>query len=130
MARHLYNFFVADEVQVPSWLDVPPRDPEAVNAIADVFTKSGFEIKETLRFIFNSSFFKDEAAWFAKVKNPAEVVAGTIRLIGDFQEPKPGVLPMGLEGRLPGPGPHQPAQRGGLAHRFRVDRHRLPGAPR
>ncbi len=102
MARHLYNFFVADEVQVPSWLDVPPRDPEAVNAIADVFTKSGFEIKETLRFIFNSSFFKDEAAWFAKVKNPAEVVAGTIRLIGDFQEPKPGVLPMGLEGAYQG----------------------------
>ena len=49
MARHLYNFFVADEVQVPSWLDVPPRDPEAVQAIADTFVNSDFDIRETLR---------------------------------------------------------------------------------
>ncbi len=102
MARHLYNFFVADEVQVPSWLDVPPKDSEAVDAIAKVFVESEFDIKTTLRFLLNSDFFKDESAWFAKVKNPAEVVAGTIRLIGDFQEPRPGVLPMGLEGTYQG----------------------------
>ena len=102
MARHLYNFFVADEVQVPSWLDVPPKDPEAVQAIADTFVNSDFDIRTTLRFIFKSDFFKDESVWFAKVKNPAEVVAGTIRLVGDFQEPRPGVLPMGLEGTYQG----------------------------
>ena len=102
MARHLYNFFVADEVQVPSWLDVPPRDPEAVQAIADTFVNPDFDIRETLRFLLNSDFFKDESVWFAKVKNPAEVVAGTIRLIGDFQEPRPGVLPIGLEGTYQG----------------------------
>ena len=97
IARHLYSFLVADEVQVPSWLDVPPRDPQAVQAIVDVFVKSGFEIKDTLRFIFNSDFFKDEEVWFAKVKNPAEVVAGTIRLIGDFQVPQPGLTAIALE---------------------------------
>ena len=129
MARHLYNFFVADEVQVPSWLDIDARDPEAVKAIADTFIESGFDIKTTLRFIFNSSFFKDESVWFAKVKNPAEVVAGTIRLIGDFQEPRPGALPWASK-RLSGPGPHQPTQRGRLAHRQGMDRHRLPGPAR
>jgi len=36
------------------------------------------------------------------VKNPAEVVAGTIRLVGDFVEPKPGVMDMGLEGAYQG----------------------------
>ena len=97
MARHLYNFFVADEVQVPSWKDVEPRDPEAVQAIADAFSGSDYDIKATLRFIFNSDFFKDEAVRFAKVKNPAEVIAGTIRLIGDYQEPKPGVMHLALE---------------------------------
>src|ERR687887_1818400 len=30
IARHLYNFFVADEPQVPAWPTVPPRDPEAI----------------------------------------------------------------------------------------------------
>jgi len=102
VARHLYNYFVADEVQVPSWNDVEPLDPEAVAAIADNFVKSGFEIKDTLRFIFNSNFFKDENTWFKKVKNPAEVVAGTIRLVGDFKEPRPGVMPIGLEGTYQG----------------------------
>ncbi len=97
MARHLYNFFVADEVQVPSWNDVAPRDPEAVQAIADAFAGSNYDIKATLRFIFNSDFFKDESVRFAKVKNPAEVIAGTIRLIGDYQQPQPGVMLLALE---------------------------------
>ena len=102
IARHLYNFFVEDDVQVPSWLDVPAKNPEAINAIAKTFKESDFDIRTTLRFILNSSFFKDESAWFAKVKNPAEVVAGTIRLVGDFTEPKPGVMDMGLEGAYQG----------------------------
>ena len=93
IARHLYNFFVADEVQVPSWKDVPPRDPEAVQAIADTFVSSGYDIRSTLRMLFNSHFFKDEKVWFARVKSPAEMVAGTIRLVGeDFREPKRGLL--------------------------------------
>jgi hypothetical protein len=102
IARHLYNFFVEDEVQVPSWLDVPSKNPKAVEAIAKVFKDSGFDIKSTLRFLFNAPFFKDEKVWWAKVKNPAEVVAGTIRLIGDFKEPRPGVLEIGLEGAYQG----------------------------
>ena len=27
IARHLYNFFVADEPQVPAWQDTPPQGP-------------------------------------------------------------------------------------------------------
>ena len=93
IARHLYSFFVADEVQVPSWNDVPPRDPEAVQAIADTFVSSGYDIRSTLRMLFNSAFFKDEKVWFARVKSPAEVVAGAIRLVGeDFREPKRGLV--------------------------------------
>lgn len=97
VARHLYNFLVADDVQVPSWLDVPPSNPEAIDAIAEVFVQSDFEIKDTLRFIFNSDFFKSEDVWFAKVKNPAEVVVGTVRLTGDFKEPRPGVIMLSRE---------------------------------
>ena len=97
IARHLYNFFVADEVQVPSWLDVPPRDPVAVNILGDAFVSSGYDIRSTLRVLFNSEFFKDEAAWFARVKSPAEVVAGTMRLVRDHQSPNPGMIAIGLE---------------------------------
>ncbi len=97
IARHLYNFFVADEVQVPSWQDVAPRDPVAINLLGDAFISSGYDMRSTLRVLFNSDFFKDESVWYAKVKSPAELIAGTMRLIGDFQYPKPGITALAEE---------------------------------
>ena len=100
MARHLYNYFVADEVQVPSWLDVPPRDPVAINIIGDAFMNSDFDIKHTLRVLFNSDFFKE--ARHMCVKSPAEVIAGTMRLIGDYKFPRPGLNIMSMESEFMG----------------------------
>ena len=97
VARHLYNFFVADEVQVPSWNDIPPRDPQAVEAIAGALASSDYDIAETLRFLFNSDFFKDEAVWFAKVRSPAEVVVSTVRLVGEYGQLKHGVMELAFE---------------------------------
>ena len=97
IARHLYNFFVADEVQVPSWQDVAPRDPVAIDLIGDAFISSGYDIRSTLRVLFNSDFFKDEDVWFGKVKSPAELISSTIRLVGDYQTPKPGITELGIE---------------------------------
>ena len=95
IARHLYNFFVADEVQVPAWLHTPPRDPVAINLIADTFTSSGYEMKDTLRMIFNSDFFKESR--YQRVKSPAEAVAGLCRLVGDFRYPRLGLELLGFE---------------------------------
>ena len=85
IARHLYNFFVADEPQVPAWQTVPPRDPETVNTLADAFVKYDGDIRSVLRVLFNSDFFKN--ATFAKVKSPTELVVGTLRLAGENQFP-------------------------------------------
>ena len=96
IARHLYNFFVADDPQVPAWQDTPPRDPVAINIIGDAFISSGYDMRSTLRVLLNSDFFKE--ARFTKVKSPAEVVVGTMNLVGDFRGlPKPGLFPLGLE---------------------------------
>ncbi|MFQ6030713.1 MAG: DUF1800 family protein, partial [Dehalococcoidia bacterium] len=100
VSRHLYNFFVADEPQVPAWQNTPPRDPEAIKLLEDEYFRSGFEIRSMLRVLFNSDFFKN--ARFAKVKSPAEVVAGTLRLTGDFTRPKPGLYPVAQEIRYMG----------------------------
>ena len=89
IARHLYNFFVADEPQVPAWSVIPPQDPEAVDLLAQTFMDSGYEIKPVLRTLFRSDFFKK--AQFAKIKSPAEVVVGTLRFVGGYQFPKPGI---------------------------------------
>jgi len=89
IARHLYNFFVADDVQVPAWMTTPPRDPEAVDTIAKAFKDSQYDMRSTLRVLFNSDFFKN--ARFAKIKSPAEVVVGILRLAGGFEFPAPGI---------------------------------------
>ena len=86
IARHLYNFFVADEPQVPAWQTVPPRDPDAIATLMDAFVKYEYDIRSVLRVLFNSDFFKRAA--FAKVKSPVELVVGTVRLVGGHRFPQ------------------------------------------
>ena len=95
ICRHLYNFFVADEVQVPAWTIEPARDEEALDMMMNAFEESGYEIKPVLRLMFNSEFFKN--ARYAKIKSPAEVVAGTLRMVGAYQEPEPTIPDIGSE---------------------------------
>ena len=92
IARHLYNFFVADEPQIPAWKDTPPKDMAAIRILEKAFVDNNYEIKPVLRALFNSDFFKN--ASFQKVKSPTEVVIGTIRLVKDHTEVKPGIFPI------------------------------------
>ena len=89
IARHLYNFFVADEPQVPAWAVTPPRNPAAVDLLADTLVESNYDIRSALGVLFNSDFFKN--ARFARLKSPAEVVVGTLRLVGGVEFPSPGI---------------------------------------
>ena len=89
IARHLYNFFVADEAQVPAWHVTPPRDPESVDFLANALMETDYDIRAVLRLLFNSDFFKE--AQFRKVKNPTEVVVSTLRMAGDAALPSPDI---------------------------------------
>ena len=88
VCRHLYNFFVADEPQVPAWSIDPPRDPKAVDTLAKVFRESKYDVRSVLRVLFTSDFFKN--ARFQHMKSPAEVVVGSLRLVGGSEIPRPG----------------------------------------
>ena len=87
IARHLYHYFVADEPPVPQWPHTPPRDPDAIETMADAYFRSDYSIREMLRTMFSSDFFKSEAARFARIKSPAEMVVGTLRLAGGVGVP-------------------------------------------
>ena len=89
IARHLYNFFVADEPQVPAWSVTPPREPEAVDTLTKTFIDSNYDIRSMLRVLFHSDFFKN--ARFSKIKSPAEMVISTLRFVGGFEFPAPGI---------------------------------------
>ena len=87
ICRHLYNFFVADEVQVPAWTINDARDEDALDQMMTVFEESGYDIRAVLRTMFKSDFFKN--ARYSKVKSPAEVVASTLKMVGTYQMPEP-----------------------------------------
>lgn len=94
VARHLYTFFVADDVQVPSWNNVPPRDPQAIETLADAFVKHDTVIREVLQVLFHADFFKE--ALFARVKSPAELVAGAARQTGGHRFPDVSDITLGV----------------------------------
>ena len=100
ISRHLYNFFVADEPQVPAWQNTAPGDPATIKALEDEYFRSNYDIRSMLRVLFNSDAFKN--ARFTKVKSPTETVVGTMRLVGDFSLPKPGMNAMALNIRYMG----------------------------
>jgi uncharacterized protein (DUF1800 family) len=87
LARHLYHFFVADEIPVPQWPHQGPRDPLAIEIMTDAYFDSGHSIRAMLEAVFKSDFFKDESSMYARIKSPAEMVVGTMRLAGPITLP-------------------------------------------
>ena len=85
ISRHMYDFFVADEVPVPQWLYTPPRDPEAIQILSDTYLNKGHDITEMLRVLFKSDFFKNSP--FERVRCPAEYVAGCLRTSNVINKP-------------------------------------------
>ena len=127
ISRHLYNFFVADEPQVPAWETVPPRDPAAIDTLVDSYFESGGEIRAMLRTLFNSHFFK--RAQFAKVKSPGGDGRRHRSAIRRLRVPRGRGHSTRAPDRQHGPDARRPAERGGLAHRPGVGHHREPRQP-
>jgi hypothetical protein len=67
----------------------PPSDPEAVETLSNTLMENSYDMRTTLRVLFNSDFFKN--ARFARLKNPTEVVVGTLRMVGGAEFPAPGI---------------------------------------
>ncbi len=102
VARHMYNFFVADEPQIPAWRLTAPRDRAAIEALERAYFDSGYEIGAMLEVLFTSDFFKDESVRYAKVKNPAEMVVSLLRMVGEHREIKPGLFEISQEPKYMG----------------------------
>ena len=90
ICRHLYNFFVEDESQVPSWSIEPPRNEAAIEQLSKVFLESKGNMRTVLQEMFTSDWFKNSTDK-KKVKSPAELVAGVLKQTGEFRFPKPGM---------------------------------------
>ncbi len=71
VATKLVRHFVSDD---PS--------PALIDRVATAFTKSGGDIRETLRAIFSSPEFNSPQAYRAKIKRPFELAISSIRTLG------------------------------------------------
>ena len=90
VSRHLYNFFVEDELQVPSWKTEPAKNEDAIAQLSKVFLETGGDMRAVLKEMFNSDWFK-AATSFKKVKSPTELIAGVLKQTGEFRYPVPGI---------------------------------------
>ncbi|HIM89949.1 MAG TPA: DUF1800 domain-containing protein [Dehalococcoidia bacterium] len=90
ISRHLYNFFVEDELQVPSWKTEPAKNEDAIAQLSKVFLGTGGDMRAVLKEMFNSDWFK-AATSFKKVKSPTELIAGVLKQTGEFSYPVPGI---------------------------------------
>ena len=79
------------------------RDPEAIDIMSAAYFNGGCTIKPMLDTMFRSDFFKSESVWYEKVKSPAELVAGVLRLTGEHRTFSPAIQEdanaMGLMGQ-------------------------------
>ena len=90
ICRHMYTFFVADEPQVPAWNIVPPQDPEAIKILTDKYEETNGDIKEIMRTLLTSTFFKESR--FKKIKSPVELMVGTMKIAKTLEFPGPTLV--------------------------------------
>lgn len=74
VAGNLHKFFVSDE-----------PDQVEIERLARVYFDSGYEIKDMLRYLFNSNAFKNSL--FQKVRWPAEHVVNIVNISGRHTDP-------------------------------------------
>ncbi|MCH7843153.1 MAG: DUF1800 domain-containing protein [Chloroflexi bacterium] len=83
VATRLFQFFGADEVT--------EAGETVIEEMMATYFSSGYQIRDMLRTLFHSGFFKSEDARFARVKGPVEMVVGAIRMAGNYQSPSLGI---------------------------------------
>jgi len=83
VATRLFQFFAADEIT--------EAGEKTIEAMMATYFSSGYQIRDMLRTLFHSDYFKSEEARFARVKGPVEMVVGAIRMAGNYQDPYLGI---------------------------------------
>lgn len=88
IATKLFSYFVWDN-----------PDPKTVAPFAEAFAKSDHDIRALIRTIFLSPEFSSEQALRAKIKSPAEYVAGLMKAFNVARPPALAVGSMTLQGQ-------------------------------
>ena len=91
LANKLHAFFVSDQ-----------PDEAATQIIAEDLRRTKGDLRSALRTIFRSDFFQSEKARHAKIKSPAEIVAGVARIAGAYAAPHWNIVNLALDANFMG----------------------------
>ncbi len=91
LAGKLHGFFVSDR-----------PDEAAIHIIAEDLRRTGGDVRSAMRTIFMSDFFRSREARYAKVKSPAEIVAGVARMSGAFGSPHWSIVNLAMDANFMG----------------------------
>ena len=100
ICARLFQFFAADEIDA--------EGERVIEGMMASYFESDYEIRSALRTLFNSDYFKGEAARYARVKAPVETVVGAVRLAGSYRKPTLGVHQLAHQAFFMGQGLLQP----------------------
>ena len=97
----MYNFFVADEVPVPSWRMTPPKDQAVIAALEKAISTLAMRSRPCCERC--SPLRPSRRIRLARVASPAEMVAGLMRMVGEHRgEIKPGLFQISQEPKYMG----------------------------
>ena len=83
ISGRLFQFFAADEID--------ESGEQVIETMVRSYFDAGYEIRSVLRTLLNSGYFKSEKVRYARVKGPAELVIGAVRLAGTYRAPTMGI---------------------------------------
>ena len=100
ICTRLFQYFAADEVD--------EEGEQLVQTMMQSYLESGYEIRSVLRTLFSSDYFKSDRVHFARVKGPAELLVGAVRLAGSYRQPTLAIRQLALQVSFMGQGLLQP----------------------
>ena len=111
VARHLYNFFVADEEQVPAWQINPPLDPGGDQHNRGRLHKLGLRHEVDAAGAVQLGLFQRRVDQVAEGEEPGRGSGGDNEAGGGLPVPEAGTAGHRRGARVPGAGDNEPAQR-------------------
>ncbi len=100
ICTRLFQFFAAD--------DVDAAGEQTIQAMMQSYFDSGYEIRAVLRTLFYSPYFTSAQARYTRVKGPAELLVGALRLAGSYHTPTMGAHQLAFQTLYMGQGLLQP----------------------
>ena len=100
VCRRLFQYFASDQVD--------DAGQETIDRMKASYFDSNYEIRSVLRTLFNSDYFKSDAARYSRVKGPVELLVGAIRMAGSYRKPTFGAQKLADQALYMGQGLLQP----------------------